>query len=117
MPMDQIILFSLLVVVFGMLIWGRFAMISSPLGRWLWRLFSMWCPHEKAFDGFGHEATIIIALVLVISRGLSNSGAIDLDWQRGHRQEPLPVRSYRHYLDCRRRPVCCHEQCCRSWLC
>ena len=35
-------------------------------------------PVEQAFSGFGHPATAIIALVLIISRGLSNSGAIEL---------------------------------------
>ena len=35
-------------------------------------------PIEAAFSGFGHPATVIIALVLIISRGLSNSGAIEL---------------------------------------
>jgi di/tricarboxylate transporter len=35
-------------------------------------------PKEDAFSGFGHPATIIIALVLMISRGLSNSGAIEI---------------------------------------
>ena len=29
---------------------------------------------DKAFTGFGHPATVIIALVLVVSRGLANSG-------------------------------------------
>ena len=35
-------------------------------------------PVEQAFAGFGHPATVIIALVLVVSRGLSNSGAVEL---------------------------------------
>ncbi|MEL7302296.1 MAG: SLC13 family permease, partial [Pseudomonadota bacterium] len=35
-------------------------------------------PQDSAFDGFGHPATLIIALVLIVSRGLSNSGAVDL---------------------------------------
>src|SRR5680860_459612 len=35
-------------------------------------------PTSEAFSGFGHPATVIVALVLVISRGLLNSGAIDL---------------------------------------
>ncbi len=78
MPTDQIILFSLLVVVFGMLIWGRFRYDLVAFGALVVALILNVVPHEKAFDGFGHEATIIIALVLVISRGLSNSGAIDL---------------------------------------
>ena len=35
-------------------------------------------PVDKAFSGFGHPATVIIALVLIVSRGLSNSGVIEL---------------------------------------
>jgi di/tricarboxylate transporter len=35
-------------------------------------------PAEQAFSGFGHPATAIVALVLVVSRALSNSGAIEL---------------------------------------
>jgi di/tricarboxylate transporter len=35
-------------------------------------------PISEAFSGFGHPATVIIALVLVVSRGLSNSGVIEL---------------------------------------
>jgi len=35
-------------------------------------------PKADAFSGFGHPATVIIALVLIVSRGLSNSGAIEL---------------------------------------
>ena len=31
----------------------------------------------EAFSGFGHPATVIIALVLIVSRGLSNTGAIE----------------------------------------
>lgn len=33
---------------------------------------------DQAFTGFGHPATVIIALVLVVSRGLANSGAIEM---------------------------------------
>ena len=35
-------------------------------------------PTEQAFSGFGHPAVAIIALVLIVSRGLSRSGAIEL---------------------------------------
>jgi di/tricarboxylate transporter len=35
-------------------------------------------PVSQAFSGFGHPATVIIALVLIVSRGLSNSGVIEL---------------------------------------
>ena len=32
----------------------------------------------NAFEGFGHPAVVIIALVLIVSRGLMNSGAVEL---------------------------------------
>src|SRR5690606_28865098 len=32
----------------------------------------------EAFEGFGHEATIIVAFVLVISRAMINAGAVEL---------------------------------------
>lgn len=35
-------------------------------------------PAKDAFDGFGHPAVITVAAVLIISRGLRNSGVIDI---------------------------------------
>jgi len=35
-------------------------------------------PARAMFEGFGHPATITIALVLILSRGLQNAGAIDI---------------------------------------
>jgi di/tricarboxylate transporter len=35
-------------------------------------------PKDQIFTGFGHPAVIIIALVLIVSRCLSRSGAIDM---------------------------------------
>jgi di/tricarboxylate transporter len=35
-------------------------------------------PADIAFDGFGHPAVITVAAVLVVSRGLQNSGVVDL---------------------------------------
>ena len=35
-------------------------------------------PKEEVFSGFGHPAVVIIALVLIISKGLNRSGAIEL---------------------------------------
>ena len=35
-------------------------------------------PVEQAFQGFGHPATVVIALVLIISRGLSNASVVEL---------------------------------------
>ena len=78
MTQDQIILFVLLVAVFGMLIWGRWRYDLVAFGALVTALVLGVVPSDKAFEGFGHPATVIIALVLVVSRGLSNSGAIEL---------------------------------------
>ncbi len=78
MTQDQIILFSLFGTVFALLLWGRFRydlvaftalMVGVTLGV---------VPTEDAFAGFGHPATIIVALVLVVSAGLVRSGAVYL---------------------------------------
>lgn len=78
MTTDQIILFSLLFVVFALLIWGRWRYDLVAFGALVAALVVGVVPTEKAFDGFGHPATVIIALVLIVSRGLQASGAIDL---------------------------------------
>jgi len=75
---DQNILFTLLFFVFVFLIWGRWRydlvafsalLIAAGLGV---------IPAHETFSGFGHPAVVVIALVLIVSRSLSNSGAIEL---------------------------------------
>ena len=78
MTPDQIILFSLLFFVFVFLIWGRWRYDLVAFVALLAALLTGIVPTDKAFSGFGHPAVVIIALVLIVSRGLSNSGAIEL---------------------------------------
>ncbi len=78
MTTDQSILFGLLFFVFVFLIWGRWRYDLVAFVALLIALLTGIVPKELAFSGFGHPATVIIALVLIISRGLSNSGAIEL---------------------------------------
>jgi len=75
---DQVILFCLLGVVFGLLVWGRIRYDLVAFGALVVAIVIGVVPQEEAFAGFGHHATVIIALVLIVSRGLSNSGAIEL---------------------------------------
>jgi di/tricarboxylate transporter len=75
---DQTILFSLLFFVFVFLIWGRWRYDLVAFVALMLALLTGVVPKEQAFSGFGHPATVIIALVLIISRGLSNSGVIEL---------------------------------------
>ena len=78
MTFDQIILFAIIATVLGMLVWGRIRYDIVAFCALVIGVLTGVVPQERAFSGFGHEATIIIALVLIISRGLANSGAIDM---------------------------------------
>lgn len=78
MTTDQATLFGLLFFVFVFLIWGRWRYDLVAFVALLFALLAGVVPTEDAFSGFGHPATVIIALVLIISRGLSNSGVIEL---------------------------------------
>ncbi len=78
MTSDQALLFGLLFFVFVFLIWGRWRYDLVAFVALLVALLTGLVPADEAFSGFGHPATVIIALVLVISRGLSNSGVIEL---------------------------------------
>ncbi len=78
MNIDQILLFALLGGVFGFLIWGKIRYDLVAFGALVIAIMIGVVPEEDAFKGFSHHATVIIALVLVVSRGLSNSGAIEL---------------------------------------
>jgi len=75
---DQLILFSLLFFVFVFLVWGRWRYDLVAFVALLAALLTGIVPSDQAFSGFGHPATVIIALVLIVSRGLSNSGAIEI---------------------------------------
>jgi len=75
---DQAVLFALLAAVFGLLVWGKIRYDLVAFGALIVAIVIGVVPQEDAFSGFGHHATVIIALVLIVSRGLSNSGAIEL---------------------------------------
>ena len=75
---DQNILFILLFFVFVFLIWGRWRYDLIAFSALLIAAGAGVVPAHDIFSGFGHPAVVIIALVLIVSRGLSNSGAIEL---------------------------------------
>ena len=78
MTPDQISLFALLFFVFVFLVWGRWRYDLVAFVALLAAILVGVVPSSEAFAGFGHPAVVIIALVLIVSRGLSNSGAIEL---------------------------------------
>ena len=75
---DQSIVFLLISTALILFIWGRIrydlvafiALISGAVVGVI--------PTQNVFSGFGHPAVVIIALVLIISRGLVRSGAVEI---------------------------------------
>ncbi len=78
MTTDQIILFALFIAVFALLLWGRFRYDLVAFAALLVGVVVGVVPVDSAFAGFGHPATIVVALVLVVSAGLVRSGAVFL---------------------------------------
>ena len=78
MTTDQIILFSLFGAVFGMLLWGRYRYDLVAFSALMLGVVLDVVPAKEAFSGFGHPATLVVALVLVVSAGLVRSGAVFL---------------------------------------
>ncbi|SLN31656.1 potassium transporter peripheral membrane component [Falsiruegeria litorea R37] len=78
MTTDQIILFSLFGLVFAFLLWGRFRYDLVAFSALMLGVVLGVVPVADAFSGFGHPATIVVALVLVVSAGLVRSGAVFL---------------------------------------
>ena len=78
MTYEQITLFSLIGLVLIGLLWGKWRYDLVAFAALIAGVALGAVPMEDAFSGFGHEATIIVALVLIISTGLMRSGAVDL---------------------------------------
>ncbi|MFD1507929.1 SLC13 family permease [Lacimonas salitolerans] len=78
MTQEQIILFALFAGVFGMLLWGRIRYDIVAFSALMLGVVLGVVPTDQAFSGFGHPATLVVALVLVVSTGLMRSGAVGL---------------------------------------
>jgi di/tricarboxylate transporter len=76
MTLDQTILFALFGAVFAMLLWGRFRYDIVAFTALLIGVATGVVPAGDAFSGFGHPATVVVALVLIVSAGLVRSGAV-----------------------------------------
>jgi di/tricarboxylate transporter len=78
MTTDQTVLFALFAAVFVLLLWGRWRYDLVAFTALMAGVVLHVVPVEQAFSGFGHPATLIVALVLVVSAGLVRSGAVQL---------------------------------------
>ena len=78
MSPEQIAIFSILAGVLALFVWGRIRYdVVALMGLILSVLFGL-VPAPDAFSGFSNPATITVAMIFVLSRGLANSGAVDM---------------------------------------
>ena len=78
MTYDQSLILSILLATVAMFLWGRWRYDMVAAASLLACVLTGIVVPAEAFDGFGHPAVITVACVLVLSRGLQTSGAIDL---------------------------------------
>jgi di/tricarboxylate transporter len=77
MAYEQLATFAILAATFVLFVWGPWRYDIVALIALLTAVVAGVVPFGEAFLGFGHPAVVTVAAVLVISRALSNSGAID----------------------------------------
>jgi di/tricarboxylate transporter len=75
MDATQISLVLLLVAVLAGFIWGRFRHDVVAFAGLLTAVLIGIVPAESAFVGLGHTATVTVAIMLVLTKGLTDSGA------------------------------------------
>ena len=75
---DQHLLSITIVSLLGLFIWSKFRYDALAAGALVVLMILGVIPVNQAFDGFAHPAVITVALVLIISQGLKNSGLTGL---------------------------------------
>lgn len=78
MQNNQILILAILAVTVAMFLWGRWRHDMVAIGALLACVVTGLLPASEAFLGFGHPAVVSVACVLVLSRGLQLSGAVDV---------------------------------------
>ena len=78
MNTTQYIVFGTLILALVLFIWGKWRYDIVALIALLIVTVTGIVPGREAFAGFGHPAVVTVAAVLILSRGLINSGLIDV---------------------------------------
>ncbi|QIL91378.1 SLC13 family permease [Microbulbifer sp. SH-1] len=77
MTLDQIVILAIIAVTIVLFIWGPWRHDMVALASLLACVFTGLIEPEAAFSGFGHPAVVTVACVLILSRGLQSTGAMD----------------------------------------
>jgi di/tricarboxylate transporter len=75
---EQVLILVILAATVAMFLWGRWRHDMVAAGALLACVLAGLIAPVDAFAGFGHPAVITVACVLVLSRGLQTSGAVDV---------------------------------------
>ena len=75
---DQFLLSATLIALLGLFIWGKVRYDALAIGALFVLVVLEIIPANDAFAGFAHPAVVTVALVLIISQGLKNSGLTGL---------------------------------------
>lgn len=78
MTQDQLLIIFILLATIVMFIWGRWRHDMVAGGALLACVLAGLIEARDAFLGFAHPAVVTVACVLVLSRGLQTSGAVDI---------------------------------------
>ncbi|MDO5632619.1 MAG: SLC13 family permease [Paracoccus sp. (in: a-proteobacteria)] len=78
MTTPQITLFAIFGAVMILMIWGKWRHDLIAFAGLMAGVLTGVVPAAEAFSGFGHPATMVVALVLVATAGLMRSGVVSL---------------------------------------
>jgi len=82
MTADQLTILAILLVTVILFIWGRWRHDLVAASALLACVIAGLVPGSEAFEGFGHPAVITVACVLILSRALQVTGAVNLATDR-----------------------------------
>lgn len=77
MTFDQSAIIVVIVVLLFLFIWGKWRYDIVALTALFSCSFLGLVPTDQVFSGFGHPATITVLIVLILSYGLTKSGAVE----------------------------------------
>lgn len=78
MIQDRVLIMAILAVTMGLFLWGRWRHDVVAVAALLASVFLGLVGKEAAFAGFSHPAVVTVACVLILSRGLHTTGAVDI---------------------------------------
>jgi di/tricarboxylate transporter len=75
--MEKEIVFGILILAIGLFAWGKLRYDLVAIICLLLLVATGMIPADESFSGFSHPAVITVAMILIVSHGLSKSGLIE----------------------------------------